>query len=284
MKKSIKILVGFLAFIAVFVGTYFYAKYFGTIGFKVNEYIIEDKDISKDYDGLQIVHLSDIHFDDDLNVDNFKKIISDVNLHKPDIVVFTGDLISNTISDEKYEELVEIMNTLEVSIGMYAIDGNHDYKYKRWNNLIEDCGFINLNDSYEVIYTDSYESIFIAGISNNTYTTKNIEDKSETIFDYLNSDEYNSTYNILLMHEPDFITDIDYKLFDIVMAGHSHNGQVRLPFIGAFYTPTNAKNYYKPYYNLDGTHFYISNGIGTSELPVRLFNKPSYNLYRIAKK
>lgn len=284
MRSNIKILVLFLAFVAIFIGTYFYAKYFGTIGFVVNEYIIEDKDISEDYDGLKIVHLSDIHFDDDLNVSNFKKIIDDVNLQKPDIILFTGDLISDTISDEKYEDLVEIMSNLEVSIGKYAIDGNHDYKYKRWNNLIEDCGFVNLNDSYEVIYKDSYESIFIAGISNNTYTTKNIEDKSEVIFDYLNSDEYNSTYNILLMHEPDFITDIDYKLFDIVLAGHSHNGQVRLPFIGAFHTPTYAKNYYKPYYNLDNVHFYISSGIGTSELPVRLFNKPSYNVYRIAKK
>jgi predicted MPP superfamily phosphohydrolase len=284
MKKGIKILVIILAFIAVFVGTYFYAKFFGTIGLNVNEYLIKSENISKDYDGLKVVHLSDIHFDDDINVKNFKKIIDNVNLHKPDIIVFTGDLISDHISNDKYEELVDIMTNLEASIGKYAIDGNHDYKYKKWNQLIEDCGFINLNDSYEVIYTNSYDSIFIAGISNNTYTTKNIEDKSEIIFDYLNSDEYNSTYNILLMHEPDFVTDIDYKMFDIVMAGHSHNGQVRIPFFGAIYTPTHAKKYYKPYYDLGGTKLYISSGIGTSELPVRLFNKPSYNLYRITKK
>ena len=76
------------------------------------------------------------------------------------------------------------MNKLEAKLGKYAIDGNHDYIYKNFNKLIEDCGFTNLNDTYDIIYNESYESIFIAGVSNNTYTTKKIEDKTETIFDF----------------------------------------------------------------------------------------------------
>ena len=176
------------------------------------------------------------------------------------------------------------MNKLEAKLGKYAIDGNHDYIYKNFNKLIEDCGFTNLNDTYDIIYNESYESIFIAGVSNNTYTTKKIEDKTETIFDFMNSEEYKSKYSILLMHEPDFIEDIDYKLFNIVLAGHSHAGQVRLPFIGVLYTPKYARKYYEPYYKLDNTELYISNGLGTSEIPIRLFNRPSYNFYRLYKK
>ena len=86
------------------------------------------------------------------------------------------------------------------------------------------------------------------------------------------------------MHEPDYIDDIDYSKFDLVLAGHSHNGQVRIPFIGATILPDGAKKYYKEYYKLEDTKLYISSGIGTTILPIRLFNKPSYNFYRIIKK
>ena len=144
---------------------------------------------------------------------DLEKIVKDVNSLKPDIIVFTGDLVNNSITNKQYKELVTVMNKLEAKLGKYAIDGNHDYIYKNFNKLIEDCGFTNLNDTYDIIYNESYESIFIAGVSNNTYTTKKIEDKTETIFDFMNSEEYKSKYSILLMHEPDFIEDIDYKLF-----------------------------------------------------------------------
>lgn len=284
MSKIIKALVIILAFITLFVFVYMYAKHFGTSGYYVKEYLIESESISEDYDGLKIAHLSDIHFDNDLNIKNFKKIIKDVNKKKPDIIVLTGDLLSDEISEELSNELISIMNTLEATSGKYIIDGNHDYKYKKWDELAEECGFTIINDTYEVIYQDSYDYIFLAGVSNNTYTEKTIEEKMEVTFNFMNSEEFNSTFNILLLHEPDFVKDIDYSKFDLILAGHSHNGQVRLPFIGAFYTPTHSKIYYKPYYSLETSDLYISSGIGTSELPVRLFNKPSYNFYRIIKK
>ena len=62
---------------------------------------------------------------------------------------------------------------------------------------------------------------------------------------------------------------------------HSHNGQIRLPGIGALYTPNGSKKYYDNYYDLDETPLYISSGIGVSIVNYRLFNKPSINFYRI---
>lgn len=285
MNKKIKALLFILIFILIGIIIYIYAMFVGTNGFIVKEHKIETNKINKSYDGLKIVHLSDIHYGkQSTSKEDLEEIVKDINLLKPDIVVLTGDLIDNNISDKQYKELVKILNNINVTIGKYAIDGNHDYVYKKWSLLIEDCGFTNLNDTYELIYKDSYDPILLAGVSNNTYTTKNIKDKTEAIFNHINSESNNSTYNILLMHEPDYIEDIDYGKFDLILAGHSHNGQVRIPFIGATILPDGAKKYYKEYYKLDDTKLYISSGVGTTILPIRLFNKPSYNFYRITKK
>ena len=284
MKMWQKILLTIIVLIVISLLVFLYSKYIGAKMFYVKEYPLYSTTIDNSYNGLKIAHLSDIHYGLGITKNDLEKIVKDVNSLKPDIIVFTGDLVNNKVTNKQYKELVTVMNKLEAKLGKYAIDGNHDYIYKNFNKLIEDCGFTNLNDTYDIIYNESYESIFIAGVSNNTYTTKKIEDKTETIFDFMNSEEYKSKYSILLMHEPDFIEDIDYKLFNIVLAGHSHAGQVRLPFIGVLYTPKYARKYYEPYYKLDNTELYISNGLGTSEIPIRLFNRPSYNFYRLYKK
>lgn len=284
MRLKSKIIITILLLILLGIVVYLYAMFIGTKGFIIKEYKIKSSTISKDYNGLKIAHISDIHYGNrSVTKNDLEKIVDNINSLKPDIIVLTGDLIDDNITNEEYKELVETLSKLKANINKYAIDGNHDYKYKKWSVLIEDCGFINLNDTYDVIYNDSYDSIFIAGISNNTFTTKNIKDKSEVIMDYLNSNDYHSTYSILLMHEPDYIDDIDYSKFDLVMAGHSHNGQVRLPIIGAAILPEGGKKYYKEHYSLDDTDLYISSGIGTSDLPIRLFNRPSANFYRIIK-
>ena len=70
---------------------------------------------------------------------------------------------------------------------------------------------------------------------------------------------------------------------NLVFAGHSHGGQIRLPIIGALYTPNGAKKHKSDYYEFENTKMYISYGIGTSILKIRLFNQPSINFYRLYK-
>ena len=105
---------------------------------------------------------------------------------------------------------------------------------------------------------------------------------------YLENEEDHSEardlYKILLIHEPDYINNIDYSNFNLILAGHSHNGQVKLPFVGGIILPNGAKKYYKEYYKLNNTDLYISSGIGTSQISFRLFNRPSINFYRLTNK
>ena len=174
MKMWQKILLTIIVLIVISLLVFLYSKYIGAKMFYVKEYPLYSTTIDNSYNGLNIAHLSDIHYGLGMTKNDLEKIVKDVNSLKPDIIVFTGDLVNNKVTNKQYKELVTVMNKLEAKLGKYAIDGNHDYIYKNFNKLIEDCGFTNLNDTYDIIYNESYESIFIAGVSNNTYTTKKI--------------------------------------------------------------------------------------------------------------
>ena len=74
----------------------------------------------------------------------------------------------------------------------------------------------------------------------------------------------------------------DYNV-DLVLSGHSHNGQINIPFIKKYFLPKGSRKYYDNYYKVQDTDLYISSGIGLSRLNLRMFNKPSINFYRINK-
>ena len=69
--------------------------------------------------------------------------------------------------------------------------------------------------------------------------------------------------------------------FNLALAGHSHNGQINIPYVKKFWMPPGARKYYEPYYKINNTDFYISSGIGSSTLEIRLFEHPSFNFYRL---
>lgn len=298
-----KLLIGIGVFLVLVGFLLFYSRFCATSGLNVKEYKVVNSSIPKYFHGLKVVHFSDLHYGRTVHQKELDSLISKINELRPDLVVFTGDLVDDDtkLTNDEVKVIAASLDKIEAKIGKYAIMGNHDYKIKQWSTIIKNSGFINLNDTYELIYDDGYEPIMLAGISTNLHGTKNIKDKSVPIFDYFKevnkkNDETKqdlaseseeiasvdkSIYEILLIHEPDFIEDIDYKKFDLILAGHSHNGQVRLPGIGAIIKPVGAETYYNEYYSLGNTDLYVSSGIGVSRVNFRLFNRPSINFYRI---
>ena len=100
----------------------------------------------------------------------------------------------------------------------------------------------NLNNTYDTIYKNGYSSILIAGVST-AEDKQNINDKLTSTIDYINSFENGGPiYKILLIHEPDLIDNLNNNKFDLILAGHTHNGQVRLPFLPPIILPENGKN------------------------------------------
>lgn len=259
-----------------------YARYIGTYGFITKEYSIYHDKLPENYDGLKIVHFSDLHYKRAINKEKIKKIVDEINLINPDIVMFTGDLIDSDtpLTKEDYKTLIDNFSKITAKYGKYAVTGDHDITdYDEVKNVYKNSDFKLLENNYDIIYNKDNEEIFIGGIGNVTNNQDNIDETLEIL------DTNNIDYQIILTHEPD-ISDEIINLTDVslILAGHSHNGQVRLPFIGHIYSPSYSRKYMDEYYKINDTDLYISGGIGVSTVNYRLWNRPSINFYRINKK
>lgn len=273
LKLKWKIIFGILIFILLL---FICLRFIGTKGLIIKEYKVVNKNIDTSFYGFKIVHFSDLHYGMSVDEKVLSNLVDKINKTKPDIVVFTGDLIDKkknyTESDTKL--LTKYLSKIKSSYGNYYVNGDDDENINSFDSIMANSNFKSLNNNYEVITSEKNKKILISGISTNA----NIK-----IFnDIFKDDDY--SYKIIMMHYPDNYDLISKYNFDLVLSGHSHNGQVRLPYIGALVKMNNSKKYYDPYYKINDTDMYISGGIGNSKVNLRLFNTPSFNLYRLVDK
>jgi uncharacterized protein len=285
-NKKLIYLVIFLLFIIFML---IYSRFVATSSLVVNEINVKGL-TSSNFHGTKVLHITDLHYGRTVNsVKRLNQIKDKINLSKPDIIVLTGDLIDKdtVMTDDIEKKIITFLKELDSRLGKYAIKGNHDMYFENWEKIIIQGDFLDVNDSYELIYKNTLSPILISGISTNLGIDTPLEEKESKLIEYLDSLDASSIkpeYKILLIHEPDYLDDIDLKKYDLIFAGHSHNGQVRAPFFGPIFLPEGAKNYYDSYYKIQNKDVYISSGIGTSLVNFRLFNRPSVNLYRLLKK
>ena len=272
-KRGGKMKLFLIIFLIFLVISVVYVRFIATSGFIVKEYKINSENIPSSFDGFKIVHLSDIHYAT-VGKEKLDSVVDEINKIRPDVVVFTGDLHDRftNLTDEMREKIIESMKKIEASYGKFAVSGNHDYEYDGYKDLIIECGFTYLENESKLIYFKGNTPIEIVGYPSLM--------KAEPNFDIPLTDNY----KIALIHEGDAFDNIKDKGFDLVLAGHSHNGQVRLPFIGAIYTPEGSKKYYDEHYTVGKSEIYVNSGLGSTEYNVRAFNKPSFNLYRFYTK
>lgn len=277
MKYLIRFFIGLLIFLVTVI---LYSRYIGTSGINVQEKNIKHNSLNDDFYGLKIVHITDIHYGRTTKEKELKDLIKKVNLTKPDIVVFTGDLFTDIkVDSSEFDKISSILNEIEANIGKYAIKGDNDIDM--YETIMSNAGFKVLNNEYELIYTKSSNYILLSGITTNLNDKTDINEKLKNTNEFLSNNKPN--YSILLMHEADYIDKFDYSKFNLVLAGHSLNGQIRLPILGGLLKQNGSKKYLDNEYDLKNTKLIISNGIGTYKYSYRLFNRPSFNLYRITK-
>lgn len=278
LKKWVKVLIFIIIICTLF---FLYSRYIETNLFNIKEYPVVNSNIPSNFYGLKIVQISDIHYKSINDKKYLNKVVKKINLLKPDIVILSGDLFDSNIKYSKsdYEDLVNILKNINYNIGKYAIIGEED-NLDKWNYVIENSDFINLNDNFDFIYNEGLEPILLVGISSN-YKNNHIKSTMNEIYSKINIDY---KYSILVLHEPDFIDDINYNKFNLILAGHSHKGEIVLPFINGIIKKKYSSKYFDDYYNLDNTELYISSGLGTGKYKLRFLNPPSINFYRLRNK
>lgn len=275
------LIIGVIILIAIVL----YSRFITTNGLEVKEYSISNSNIEDNFYGLKLVHISDIHYGQTTNDKYLSKLVKEINLLKPDIVVMTGDMFDKekSINDDDITTITTELSKINASIDKFIISGDNDTHFNNWEKVVTECGFKILDNKYELIYSGGYTPILIAGIG--SVDSNNINENYIKTEEFINSsNELNNIYKILLIHQPDLIENINYSYFNLILAGHSLGGQIKLPIINDWLLPNNAIKYHEKYYKLNNTDLYVSNGIGTTSFKFRLFNKPSINLYRFINK
>ena len=265
-----------ITILTTFIIILLYSHFISTKGLIIKEYKYKNNNLPKSFDGLKLIHFGDLHYKTTVHEKELINLVDNINLLKPDIVVFTGDLLDKKTmyTNDDLDILTKYLNDIKVTNNKYIIKGNHDYNNK-YEQVINKTDFVLLNNNYDEIYYNK-DKILISGSGSSIKKDQNIKDA----LSYYKDKDNEKLFNIYLTHEPDNTTDIlNEKKVDLILSGHSHNGQIRFPFYGPITKVRGAKKYNEEHYKINNTDLFITSGIGTSTYPFRLFNKPSINFY-----
>ncbi|GGA87835.1 metallophosphoesterase [Ornithinibacillus halotolerans] len=260
-------------------GTYYYARNIEPSLLTTKEEVITSSKIPTSFDGFKIVQFSDTHLGFHYNLDQFKELVNKINHLSPDLVVFTGDLVDDPNNYEWNSRIIELLQSLNATKGKYWIYGNHDhggYGTEIVYDVMNQAQFKLLQNNHDVIQINA-DRIILAGIDDVILGKPNLSEAIKNT----NPD----LFTILLAHEPDFAdTTLQFPV-DVQLSGHSHGGQVRLPFIGHLYTPIYAEKYVEGKYTFSKSNLelFVSRGIGTTRLPYRFLCKPEITLFTLKR-
>jgi predicted MPP superfamily phosphohydrolase len=242
--------------------------------------------LSPHFDGMRIAQISDIHMDNFAEPFFLRHVVDRVNRLKPDMVCLTGDFVTSTDSPsprmKKFAidaawQCANILTGLE-SKALYAVLGNHDYGIgaQSVSYALTASGITVLRDNYLPIQRGSAR-FWLAGLNDPTAghprpalavppSIRNIPNEPV----------------LLMCHAPDYadflLTRPEGQAVSLMLSGHTHGGQIRLPLLGAMVLPTMGRKYIHGLFQLGSMQLYVNRGIGAIGLPFRLNCPPEITL------
>ncbi len=230
------------------------------------------------FDDFTIVFFSDVHYGTSIGLNEFSQMVDLINSFDAELVLFGGDLFDDLLNysfDEDEEaSLIAELSRIEASHGKFYVLGNHDLGstevYEAVLSYMDQADFELLNNSSTRIYVDD-AYINLVGIDSALLGEPDIENAYSDI-----DSEY---FTISICHTPDTFAEVPYA--DIMFAGHSHGGQIYLPFLNNFYRPKGAETYFKGTYYDDDKLLHVSNGVGTTLFDGRLFADSEILVYKL---
>lgn len=250
--------------------------YWGNISIQTTVIGISSEKIPKSFHGFTIAQVSDLHNAEfGTQQSRLLHAIKDVS---PDFIAVTGDLIDSSHTD--VAKAMEFINGAAEIAPVYYITGNHEAwseQYAELKQQLLEAGVVILDDGGTTIkYNGS--SIQLFGLSDPDFTATGESYKSAAMIDTKLKAmlHENDEYTILLSHRPEFFDAYAANKIDLVLSGHAHGGQVRLPFIGGLVAPNQGffPKYTEGVHKKGLTNMVVSRGLGNSIIPVRINNRP----------
>lgn len=280
-RSFIKKITGtFIASIVAGGGGYYYAREVETKLLDINYYNITHPLIPSEFDQFKIIQFSDTHLGFQYTMSQLKKLVNKINKLEPDIVVFTGDLMDEPNKFRQSEDITPILLQIKAPFGKFAIYGNHDhggYGTDLYREIIENSGFVLLQNEGQEVQLLNGSSINVIGLDDAMLGSPDLDTAMQGVS--------HETYNILLAHEPDIAQLAIGRDIHLQLSGHSHGGQVQIPFVGALVTPPYGEMYYEGFYKLgdhnDQLTLYVNRGLGTTRLPFRFLSKPELTVFTL---
>jgi len=237
--------------------------------------------LPKSFSGFKLAQISDLHFGGWMNAERLEEVLSAVSSLSPDLLAITGDFTlghfrrSQGEDQERYADLVRVLSTHTGEYLTVGAMGNHDY----WvdpsvmQGIFQNGGMLDLNNTVHILKSGG-ESLCFAGVDDVWYR----QDRLDLVQAQIPGD----VCAILLAHEPDFAdTSARDGRFDLQISGHSHGGQIVLPFIGPPVLPRLGKIYPQGLYRVGDMFQYTNRGVGMIPPNIRLNCRPEITVFTL---
>jgi predicted MPP superfamily phosphohydrolase len=227
-----------------------------------NEYRIAVPNLPAEFSGFRIVHLSDIHHGRLMPLWHIQDIVERANRLKPDLIACTGDYVYRKSRPDEIDAVWQVLAQLSAHHGVWSVLGNHDH----WADTARADYWLKKNGQdlrHKTVRIErNGQALWLAGAGDLMADHRNLDRVLEIIPD--------RDFRILLAHNPDTADSKYSRRIDLILAGHTHGGQVQIPFIGPPFVPVHNKRYVNGVITTSrGGQMFISRGIGWSILPVR---------------
>jgi predicted MPP superfamily phosphohydrolase len=253
-----------------------YALWFGRRRVKVRELEVSIEGLPSAFDGYRIVQLTDLHIGSFDRLSRGLAWVRLANATRADLALCTGDLV--TSGPHYYEDAAKVLGALDAPDGTITVLGNHDqWDPERFEKLIEAEGVSVLRNQWVTVERDG-AAIVVAGLDDHRFT------KRDDLGLALRGRPEGVT-TVLLSHYPTFFTAAAARGVDFVLSGHTHNGQIGVPFIGDrwnFARLTGQAT--RGLFTKNKTQLYVSAGLGTSGPPFRLGVSPEIAVFTLRRR
>ena len=255
-------------------GTAAYASLFEITDYELTETEIFIRGLPEAFENFRIVQVSDVHHSSLVSLEEVRRVVALAQAARGDMVVLTGDY--TTARRGYIEPCAEVLGTLEASAGVWAVLGNHDHYTdgELTRRALVRRGLGVLDNAHTEVRRGA-DALQLAGI----------DDWSWGYADWARAlgglDRTRPT--LLLSHEPQVFDLPETEGISLILSGHTHGGQVSLPFIGAPARFLEEFKYLRGRYERAGTQLYVSRGTGVVGLPIRFGARPEIAVLRLRR-